>query len=65
MANTASSPLKTGGGTACEPCFRHGSSEVLRIPQGISAVPISMVLGLSIQAQNPIKTQNKCYEKKE
>ena len=52
-------------GTAYEPCFRHGSSEVPRILQEVSAVPISMVLGLAIQAQNPIKTQNKYYEKKE
>ena len=57
-AGTACAPLETGGGTACQLCFRHGSSEVPRILQGISAVPVPMVLGLSIQAQNTIQNQN-------
>ena len=54
-AGTACASLETGSGTGCEPCFRCGSSEVPRIPQGISTVPIPMVLGLAIQAQNVIK----------
>ena len=64
-ASTACAPLETGGGTACQICFRCGSSEITRILQGVCMVPIYMFLGLVIQAQNPIKTQNKDYEKKD
>ena len=58
MAGTSCTPLEIGGGTSYEPYFRRGSSEVTHIPQGISAVSVPMVLGLAIQAQNPIKIKN-------
>ena len=62
---TSCAPLEIGSGTSCQDCSRRGSSEVPCILQGVCAVPVSMVLGLAIQAQNPIKTQNEDYEKKE
>ena len=64
-AGTTGTLLEIGDGTTCQLCFRRGSSEAPCILQGVCAVPIFMVLRLGIQAQNPIKTQNEDYEKKE
>ena len=65
MAGTACAPLEIGSGTACPLCYWCCSQVVPRIPQGVAAVPAFKVFGLAISAQNPTKTQNKCYEIKE
>ena len=65
MAGTAYASLETGGGTACQLCYRCGSQVVPRIAQGVGAVPTFKVLGLAIWAKKPTKTQNKHYEMKE
>ena len=62
---TACAPLDTGDGTTCQQCYSRGYQVVLCIPQGVAAVPTFKVLGLAIWAQNPTKSQNKCYEMKD
>ena len=48
MAGTAYAPLEIGGGIACPLCYWRGSQVVLRIPQGVAAMPAFWVLGLAM-----------------